>query len=340
MNMMREALFYRELEMKSGIIECLLCPHGCKIPKGARGMCHARANKDGIVLVAENYAQVSSMSIDPIEKKPLYHFYPGSKAFSIGTWGCNLSCRFCQNWQLSHERPECNTIDRDSLVSMALACKENDTDCLSIAYTYSEPLVWYEYLIDTAPAMQAAGLKTILVSNGYINQEPLNRLKGFIDAANIDVKGFNDEYYRRTCGGTLRPVLKTVETLHEAGCHVEVTMLLIPGLNDDKASMAAFTDWVAAINPEMPVHFTRYFPCYKLDIPATPIATLLMARDIAKGKLYNVYVGNADLPEANGTYCRKCGKIILARSPMHLSARHTRDGGCEYCGADCYGRGL
>ena len=338
--MEKEALYYRHHSVENGTLECLLCPHACIIPKGAHGKCHVRANIDGQKLAVENYAQISSMAIDPVEKKPLYHFYPGSKVFSIGTWGCNLSCQFCQNWQLSFEHPACKMLDPQSMLRMVLACKENDSACRSIAYTYSEPTVWYEYLIDTAPTMQAAGIKTILVSNGYINKEPLLGLTRCVDAANIDVKGFKNDYYRKTCGGSLLPVLKTVETLHDAGCHVEITMLLIPGLNDDNASITAFAGWAARIDSEIPVHFTRYFPCYNMSIPATPVQTLLNARCIAKEKLCNVYVGNADVSEARETFCKNCGKMILSRSSLPKIESHIVNGACIYCGSMCYGCGL
>ncbi|MGB9803090.1 AmmeMemoRadiSam system radical SAM enzyme [Desulfofundulus sp.] len=285
---MQEALFYEKGD--GGIAFCRLCPRFCKIREGNTGFCRVRKNQQG-TLYTLNYGRVSSYGLDPIEKKPLYHFYPGSDIFSLGSVGCNLHCGFCQNWQIAHADPRTVYLSPEEAVAAAKEQVARGYPCVGLAYTYNEPFVWYEYVYDTARLARKEGLKNVLVTNGYVNEEPLRRLLPYIDAMNIDVKGFSGEYYREVCAGHLEPVLRTVEFAH-GHCHVELTTLLVPGLNDSEEEIRRLVDWVAALSPDIPLHFTRYFPNYKFDLPPTPLETLKRAREIALEKLHYVYLGN------------------------------------------------
>lgn len=303
---MREAMYYQPHEQ--GVI-CSLCPKGCIIGEGRTGFCRVRKNV-GNKLYAENYGACSSYALDPIEKKPLYHFYPGSLILSLGTWGCNFSCTFCQNWQIAQELPSTTELLPQNAVRTAKQYEKEGN--IGIAYTYSEPSVWYEYVLDTAKAVRQAGLKNVLVTNGFINPKPLQELLPYIDAMNIDVKAFNNEYYRTVCAGTLNGVKQTVE-LAASTCHVEITTLLVPGLNDEAAEITEMAQWLAEINPNIPLHFSRYFPNYKMDAPPTPESTMNMAKDIAKGYLNYVYLGNMS-GDGGHTYCPKCSKLVIDRN--------------------------
>ncbi|MEG6523375.1 AmmeMemoRadiSam system radical SAM enzyme [Desulfotomaculum sp. 1211_IL3151] len=285
---MHEAMFYQSKE--KGLLFCELCPKGCSIQEGHKGFCRVRENQKG-VLYTLNYGKVSSYALDPMEKKPLYHFYPGTLILSLGTVGCNLRCGFCQNWQIAHGDPRTLNVTPEEAVALALEQRAKGLPCTGLAYTYSEPFMWYEYVYDTSRLAREAGLKNVMVTNGYVREEPLKKLLPYLDAMNIDVKGFTDGYYRENCVGQLGPVKRTVEIAQEK-CHVELTTLLVPGLNDSPEEIAELVDWVASLNPAIPVHFSRYFPNYKFDLPPTPLAILRQAQEIAQKKLKHVHLGN------------------------------------------------
>jgi pyruvate formate lyase activating enzyme len=280
---MKEALF---CEKAGDFIKCLLCPHHCLIAEGQTGRCLARRQREGR-LIAEGYGRISSLSMDAVEKKPLYHFHPGSQILSAGSYGCNMRCAFCQNSAISQERAATKFYEPRELLRVALSQPRN----LGLAFTYNEPLINMEYLLDTAPLLREAGLKVVLVTNGLIAAAPLIDLLPLVDALNIDVKGFSEAYYRRL-GGDLPAVRQTLEAA-AARCHVEVTALVIPGENDDARDMEALTDWLAAISPEIPLHVNRFFPRYRMkDKPPTPPQTLNALAAIARRRLRHVHIGN------------------------------------------------
>jgi pyruvate formate lyase activating enzyme len=282
---MREALYYIAQGDK---LCCRLCPRECLIGEGQAGFCRVRHNKNNILYTA-NYARCAALALDPIEKKPLYHFYPGSLILSLGTWGCNFACQFCQNWQLAASQPETRELLPGEAVKEALRLKPEGN--IGLAYTYSEPSVWYEYILDTARLAKEAQLKNVLVTNGYINKEPLKEILNYIDAMNIDVKAFQNDFYQKYCAGELAAVQKSVE-LAAMCCHVEITTLVIPGLNDSPQEVSALAKWLASIDQNIPLHLSRYFPRYKLNIPPTSKETLLRAQAAASEYLNYVYLGN------------------------------------------------
>jgi len=286
--MMQEAMFYHSGE--KGITACELCPRGCVIKPGNKGFCRVRENRDG-VLYALNYGKYTALALDPIEKKPLYHFFPGSSILSVGTFGCSFHCGFCQNWQIAHQAIDGENVSPETIVFWAVEAAKKGS--IGVAYTYSEPLMWYEFVLDAAQKVQEAGLKNVLVTNGFIRPEPFSRLLPFIDALNIDVKGFTGEFYRKIVKGEFEPVLAAAESAYRAGKHLEITTLLIPGLNDSKEEVEKLVYWIAeSLGPEVPLHFSRYFPNYKMDAAPTPIGILHAAQEIALKKLNYVYLGN------------------------------------------------
>lgn len=282
-----EALYYEKKDDTS--VSCRLCPHHCTLRPGQSGLCRCRYNDDG-TLMALSYGQCSSAALDPIEKKPLRRFHPGRPILSLGSWGCNLHCSFCQNWTISQEQPETAPITPDWVVTTARreAARHGN---LGVAYTYNEPTTWYEFIAQTAPLIHEAGFKNVMVSNGYIEREPLTELLPYIDAWNIDLKSFADDFYRKICGGSLQPVQETIAAA-AAVSHVEVTCLVIPGLNDSPEEMDALSAWLASAKPDIPLHITRYFPRYHMDRPATPIETLKRLASVARTHLPYVYIGN------------------------------------------------
>ncbi len=282
---MHEALYYEKLE--SSKVRCRLCPHNCVISEGGRGICGIRINKGGR-LFSEIYGKITSLALDPVEKKPLYRFHPGEYILSAGTKGCNLSCSFCQNWSISRN-PDAVT---EEITSEYIIEKANESKSFGIAYTYNEPFIWYEFVYDTAVMARKAGLLNVLVTNGFVNPEPLEHILPLIDAMNIDLKSFNDEFYRKTCGGSLEPVLQTIKRSVRA-CHVELTTLVIPTMNDSEEELKRLVDWIYDnAGAETPLHLSRYFPCYKMNLPPTPLESLKRAEHIAKKKLKYVYLGN------------------------------------------------
>lgn len=325
---MKEALFYEKDEENR--VFCRLCPRLCRIKEGGTGFCRVRKNQGG-VLYSLNYGRVSSAAMDPMEKKPLYHFYPGSEIFSLGTFGCNLACGFCQNWQIAHATPPTAYLSPQEAVAAAQKYRDSGSPCVGIAYTYNEPFIWYEYVYDTARLAREKGLKNVLVTNGYVSEEPLREILPYIDAMNIDVKGFTAGYYREVCKGSLEPVLRTVEVAARH-CHVELTTLLVPGLNDSEEEIRSLVDWVASLDPEIPLHFSRYFPNYKFALPPTPLSTLLKAREIAREKLKYVYIGNAPELGAGDTLCPSCGCTLIRRFGYHVQVEGLEGNRCRHCG--------
>jgi pyruvate formate lyase activating enzyme len=321
--LMQEAMYYQPHE--KGIL-CSLCPKGCVIAEGRTGVCRVRRNK-GNTLYTENYAACSSYALDPIEKKPLYHFFPGSLILSLGTWGCNFSCSFCQNWQIAQEMPETIKLLPEHAVEMAKQQKQQGN--IGIAYTYSEPSVWYEYVLDTAKEIKRAGMKNVLVTNGFINKQPLLEMLPYIDALNIDIKAFNNEFYHKICAGNLESVKETV-AIAASLCHVEITTLLVPGCNDDQQEIAALATWLGEIHVDIPLHFSRYFPNYKMKTAPTPESTMKMAQEIAGQHLNYVYLGNMQGQGAN-TYCPKCDKLVIDRNQWH--SMMVDNNKCSQCGS-------
>ncbi|SFH03197.1 pyruvate formate lyase activating enzyme [Desulfotomaculum arcticum] len=326
--MKREVIFYTKGEQ--GVANCKVCPRLCNIKPGQRGFCRVRENRDG-VLYATNYGECSSYALDPIEKKPLYHFYPGQYILSLGTVGCNLRCGFCQNWQIAQEESPTTYISPRQAVDLALQQKARGYSCVGLAYTYSEPFMWYEYVYDTAKLAREAGLKNVLVTNGYVSEEPLKEILPYIDAMNIDVKAFTEDFYRSTCAGRLEPVKRTVEIAYRH-CHVEITTLLVTGLNDGPEEITRLAEWLSGLNAEIPLHFSRYFPNYKMDLPPTPEKTLLQAREIARRQLRYVYIGNAPQLKASGTHCPECGQLLLDRAGYQVKVLGPAGGTCPGCG--------
>jgi len=325
--MLKEAEFYTH--EKNGI-RCHLCPRECFIPESKYGFCGVRINKEN-KLYTEIYGEVSSFWKDPIEKKPLYHFYPGSTAFSIGTVGCNFACDFCQNYSISQEKAFTRYFSSRDIVEMA-----KDTE--GIAFTYNEPTIWYEFMYETAKLAKENGLYTVMVTNGYINEEPLKKLIEYMDAFNIDVKG-DRKFYEKLCHAPFYDVFRSVRTVFENDRHIEVTNLIIPGWNDKKEQIEEICDKLYEISPEIPIHFTRFYPHYRMkNTEPTPMETLEMAEKIAKERgLYYVYLGNVwGRPDI--TYCPGCGRELIKRIGFDIVENKVKDGHCP-CGKKIYMKG-
>ena len=321
----RRADWWRPLS--NGQVACDLCPIGCRLREGQTGPCATRANRDG-AMVPLHYGRVVSGGVDPIEKKPLYHFHPGRPILSVAAPGCNLHCLFCQNWTISQDgAARTSPATPDDLVRLA-----RDEDSVGIAFTYSEPLVWYEFVKDTARAVRAAGLKNVLVTNGFLNAEPLTELLPWIDAANIDLKSMDPRFYRKVCKARLEPVLDAIRQFHAAGVHLELTNLIIPGYNDSDAQLGELADFVAGLDRAIPLHFSAYHPAWKMDAPATPRETLLRAREIAARKLDWVYLGNVATAEGRDSTCSVCGQVLVERRSFHGVSRLGPEGACPGCG--------
>lgn len=317
---MKEALFYKKGDNNQ--VYCVLCPHYCKIPDGELGKCRARKNQQG-KLYSLNYGKLTSYAYDPIEKKPLYHFYPGSNIFSIGTFGCNLACDFCQNWQIVYDGSLAMDISDKDILTLAKA-----KDSIGIAYTYNEPSIWYEYIMHISKKIRAQGLKNIIITNGFINEKPLKKLLPYIDAMNIDLKSIEDSFYKSYCKGSIDPVIKTIELAHES-THIEVTTLLIDGENSSLEEMGRLAKRIAKIDPAIPLHISRYFPAYKMQIPATNIESVIEAGKIAKEYLEYVYIGNIWGVD-NNTYCPNCYNKLIDRQNLG-QITGVEQGNCKKC---------
>lgn len=329
---LKEALYYRVIDTKKGIVECQLCPRGCMIAEGEYGFCRARKNIKG-KLYSLGYASPCAVHIDPIEKKPFFNVYPRSLSFSVASAGCNLRCRFCQNWQISQASPEDTAnqlLPPEKLVALA-----QQNRCRSIAYTYTEPTNFFEYMLDTAKIASSKGILNVCHSNGYINQEPLRTLCKYLDAANIDLKGFNRSFYNKLCEAELEPVLETIKTLKRSGVWVEITNLVIPGHNDDQKMLTDMCRWIYQnAGADVPIHFSRFFPMYRMtNISPTPVSTLEKARDIAlKAGLQFAYTGNVPGHEGEHTYCPACKRMVIRRSGYNILEYTLKGGACPGCG--------
>ena len=316
---MKKALYYKKLENNK--VQCELCPHNCIISEGKTGICFGKRNIKG-ELFAENYSKTISLSMDPIEKKPLYHFYPGKDILSIGPNGCNLRCKFCQNYHISQERSPTKEITPEELLQY---CEQ--TDSIGVAYTYTEPFIWYEFIFDSAKLLQENGKKVVLVTNGTINEKPLKKILPLIDAMNIDLKAFTDEFYMKYSSGDFETVKNTIK-ICASQIHIEITNLIIPELNDSKREIQNLVDFIASIDDEIPLHFSRYFPAYKLQKPPTPPDTLQTAYEIAKKKLKYVYVGNIHLSNSSNTFCPECGELLINRNGFYAKVINIDEQNC------------
>lgn len=319
-------------------VQCQICPNRCILGPGDRSICRSRVNIQG-KLYSLAYGNPCAVHLDPIEKKPLTHFYPRSKAFSMATTGCNFRCLNCQNWEISQKKPE--QVEHMTLFPKEVVKTAIEKKARSIAYTYSEPTTFYEYMFDTAVLARQADLKNILISNGYINRKPLLSLCRYLDGANINLKSFDNAIYNCLNGGTLHPVLETFKTLHEQGVWFEMTTLVVPTYVDKPDMIKRMCAWILKnLGPDYPLHFLRFFPQYKLNrLPATPIATLEALRKIAldQGIRY-VYLGNAPGHSGTQTYCHQCQKVIVRRNGYWIKEIHMRNGKCTYCNAPIPGR--
>jgi pyruvate formate lyase activating enzyme len=313
--------------------KCQLCPKGCVISEGQRGDCGVRENRQGR-LYTMTYGNPCAVHADPIEKKPFYHFLPGSLAFSLATAGCNLHCQYCQNFEISQAKPE--QLDNYDLPPEKVVGAAIQYECPVIAYTYSEPTVFYEYMLNSARLGRANGLRSVVISAGYINPGPLRELCHAVDAIKIDLKGFNEAFYRKVCDATLQPVLHTLETIAQEGVHLEIVNLVVPTLNDDEDEMKEMAHWIVErLGPDVPTHFSRFQPMYKLvNLPPTPVETLERLHTIAKeAGIRYAYIGNVPGHPADNTYCHRCGEMIIKREGFSIADYHiTREGKCEYCG--------
>jgi pyruvate formate lyase activating enzyme len=327
-----EYLSKKNASHQQGLVKCLLCAQGCAIPVGQRGGCRARMNVGG-ELRSLVYGRPMAVHTDPIEKKPFYHFLPGTKAFSLSTSGCPLHCKFCQNWELSQASPE--DYDVPFTPAADLAAKAALSKAPIIAYTYNEATVFAEYLLDIAAAGRKRGLRSVLISCGFMNEAPLAEMCHALDAIKIDLKGFSEEFYRTVSSAALGPVLRSIRQVSRSGVHLEIVNLVVPTLNDSDKGFEQLSTWVAnEIGPDVPLHFTRFYPEYQLlNLPPTPIATIERARDIARDKgIRYVYVGNVPNHPGNHTYCPKCNKVVIRRSDFVVLEMHVKNGRCEYCG--------
>jgi pyruvate formate lyase activating enzyme len=332
----REARFYEKLPDKK--IRCVLCPRECVIDDRERGYCGVRENREGIYYTLV-YARPCTYHIDPIEKKPLFHFYPGSQAFSIATAGCNLNCKFCQNWEISQVRPEqIRDIYMPPLETAGLARKN---DCLSIAYTYSEPTIFFEYMEDTALAGREKGVKSVVITAGYISEKPLRELCQKVDAIKVDLKAFSEKYYKEIVNGELKPVLNSLVTMRQLDMWTEIVYLVVPTMNDSEAEIRALCQWVKNyLGPDVPVHFTRFHPYYLLkNLPPTPVKTLDRAWQIARAEgLHYVYIGNVPGHSAENTFCPGCGAVVISRSGYFIREINLNGNRCLKCNQVIAGR--
>ncbi len=328
-------------EKKEGGIRCNLCPHHCLISNGNYGLCHVRKNVDD-ELISMNYGIISARNLDRIEKKPLYHYYPGRTIFSIGSVGCNLRCKYCQNHTIaqgdfSHVFERTGRTSPKAVVEQAMRFMEDDS--IGIAYTYNEPVIWYEYMRDIAVEAKKAGMKNVMVSNGYIEKAPLRKLVEVIDAFSIDLKGYSEEFYREVTGSTLAPVKRTLEIIAESSCHLEVEYLVIPGYNDDETEFRKLMVWYRdRVGEGVPLHINRYFPQYRMTVDPTPVETLVKLFEVAREYINHVYIGNVGLDLGRDTICPKCGSRIIERGDI-INYRKAAGGRCYRCGRELEGEG-
>lgn len=326
---MIEAAYYSK---KKDSVKCVLCPHNCELKRNESGICKVRSNIDG-KLYSTNYDILTAVNIDPIEKKPLFHFYPGKKVLSIGSNGCNLKCKCCQNWEIAHVSSKNYVNDKkmggDELLEVAI----NRNGNIGLAYTYNEPVVWIEYMLTVAKKIKEAGLKNIMVSNGYINKKPLLDLIHVIDAFNIDIKSFSNQKYRDLAKGEIKPVKETIKIIVKSEKHVELTNLIVPGISDDINEFKEMINWIAGeTGNETVLHLSRYFPAYKMTESATSTQLLEEMYQLAREKLKYVYLGNINIESSQDSFCSKCGKrVIKRRGYVTEVVALDENGNCEIC---------
>ncbi|MEG0855642.1 MAG: AmmeMemoRadiSam system radical SAM enzyme [Terrisporobacter sp.] len=315
--------FYKEEE---GFIRCELCPHNCRLSEGEFGVCKLRTVKNGIP-IAINYGDVTSVNVDSIEKKPLYHYKPSRDILSIGTYGCNMSCSFCQNHEISQNKPPTELIDVDKLISLIIDIPDN----VGIAFTYNEPFMWYEYVYQAVKKIKEYNedISVVLVTNGYVNKEPLVKILHYVDAMNIDLKGYTDSYYSKICGATLDPVLETIKTA-SAYTHVEITTLMVSDENDSIEEIKNIAEFIASIDKNIPLHLSRYFPKYEMKNPPTAVENIMKAKEEASKYLNYVYVGNVPGVD-NNTYCPNCNYNLITRD-VYTTNLHIHGDRCPVCG--------
>lgn len=329
-NPTQEAFFYEKLNNNN--LQCKLCPRECVILPKKRGFCQVRENREG-KLLALSYGNLVSINIDPVEKKPFFHFYPSTKVFSIASAGCNLKCKFCQNWQISQTCTE--KVENIYLKPEELIKKIKESGTNIIAYTYTEPTIFYEYMLEVAKLSKENGIKNTIHSNGFINEKPLRELAKYLDAANIDLKGFSDEYYKKLTEGSLAPVLRSLKILKDASVHLEITNLILPGYNDDLEQIKKMCLWIKTnLGENTPLHFSRFHPMYQMiALNPTPVLTLENARKIAlECGLKYVYIGNVVGNLAENTYCPRCKKIVIKRVGYIVDEINLANGKCKFCG--------
>jgi pyruvate formate lyase activating enzyme len=318
--------------LDGGEIQCELCPHRCRVAKGKRGICRVRENRDG-KYYSLVYGNPCAVHLDPIEKKPLFHVLPGTTSFSLATAGCNFHCKFCQNWEISQAAPE--DLYSYEVPPELMVNRAKEIGARSVAYTYAEPTIFYEYMIDIGALVKKSGLLNVYHSNGFINPGPLKNLCKVLDAANIDLKGFSDNFYQELCSGNLAPVLETLKTLKQEKVHLEITNLIIPTKNDEMSMVREMCLWIKKeLGPDTPIHFSRFYPLYKLKtLPQTPVSTLDKARAVALSVgLEYVYVGNVPRHEGENTFCPKCKKMLIQRTGYMVGEINVKAGKCKYCG--------
>jgi pyruvate formate lyase activating enzyme len=329
--MKKEALFWKPL--KNQTVQCFLCPHHCIIAPEKQGICGVRKNEHG-ALFSLIYQACSSIAVDPIEKKPLYHFHPGSRVLSLGSIGCTFRCDHCQNYHISMAKPE--ELSLRDIPAEQLSTIAKQEGCKGVAWTYNEPTIWHEYTVEAAKLVKEAGFYTVYVTNGYIEEEPLKDIAPHLDAMNIDIKAFQKQFYQKICRAKLAPVLQTCERAKNLGIHLELTYLVIPSHNDTMTDINAFCQWVSEkLGAETPVHFSRFHPDYKMtDIPVTPVHTLLACHAAAKNAgLQFVYLGNIGHGDHDNTYCPSCKNLLIERYGFSVTIKGLVKGTCSRCGA-------
>ncbi|MEW5948427.1 MAG: AmmeMemoRadiSam system radical SAM enzyme [Thermodesulfobacteriota bacterium] len=337
---MKEAMLYvKEEEQK---VRCNLCNHHCLIMPGKHGICDVRENRDG-VLYSLVYGQVIARHIDPIEKKPLFHFYPGSKSYSIATVGCNFHCLFCQNYEISQMPKDEKRIAGEPFPPEEVVAAAEKLKCQSISYTYTEPTIFFEYAYDSARLGNERGIKNVFVSNGYMSQEAIQTIQPYLHAANIDLKAYSEKFYKEICGAKLMPVLETLKVMKKLGIWVEVTTLIIPTLNDSEKELQEIAAFIRTeLGPETPWHVSRFHPMYRLtSVPSTPVQTVLKAREIGlKAGLHYVYSGNIPGEGGENTYCHKCSALLIERLGFTILQYNVIDAKCPKCHAAVHGVGM
>lgn len=324
--MIKEAMLYEKLD--GGKVYCYLCSHHCRVLPGKFGICGVRQNIDGKLLTLI-YGEVIAEHVDPIEKKPLYHFLPGTGSYSIATIGCNFKCAFCQNWEISQSRD----VSKNFVKPEDVIKETKRTGCKSISYTYTEPTIFFEYAYDIAKLAKKQGLYNNFVTNGYMTKKALETIRPYLDSANVDLKGFSQEFYSRFCKARLEPVLESIKTMKELGIWIEITTLIIPGQNDSEKELNSIAEFIASVGIEIPWHVSRFHPDYKyLDSIPTPVETLRRAKEIGdKAGLRYIYLGNA--LEGNDTFCYNCGAVLIKRIVFDVVENNINNGKCRKCGA-------